>query len=168
MTTAVADMVPKQPLSLTEVLGYSNPKIPCYHAEFYNLTEAESLEVFQDVKKWLWACALRSYLEKTGMSAPTTLTITPELVGIDQMWHTFLLFSRDYQEFCTKYLGTFIHHDPIEQEVKETFRELVQKNPTEAKEQRQKEMRPQLEFLHQHLGEQTLKRWFLKTTACGI
>lgn len=164
----MADTARNSPLPLTEVLSYSNLKIARYHGELHQLSEARSLELFEDVKQWLWACALRSWLEKSGESVPTTLTITPELMDIDRMWHTFLLFSKDYQHFCTTYLNTFIHHDPIEQEEKESFRKLVQKNPVEAKELRKKEMRPQLEFLHQHLGEQTLKRWFLKTTACGI
>lgn len=33
---------------------------------------------------------------------------------IDTMWHTFLLFTRDYKEFCECYLGRFINHEPFE------------------------------------------------------
>jgi pSer/pThr/pTyr-binding forkhead associated (FHA) protein len=163
----VADAALNSPLPLTEALSYSNPKIARYHAELYKLSEVGSVELFEDVKQWLWACALRSWLEKSGESVPTALTITPELMNIDSMWHTFLLFTEDYQYFCSTYLKTFVHHDPIAQEEKESFRELIQKNPIEAKELRKKEMRPQLEFLYRHLGEATLTRWFLKPATCG-
>ena len=33
---------------------------------------------------------------------------------IDSVWHTFLLFTRDYADFCRDYLGRFIHHEPFE------------------------------------------------------
>ena len=31
---------------------------------------------------------------------------------IDEMWHTFLLYSKDYYDFCHQYLGRMIHHRP--------------------------------------------------------
>jgi hypothetical protein len=33
---------------------------------------------------------------------------------VDEMWHTALLFTRSYRDFCERYLGTFIHHVPVE------------------------------------------------------
>ncbi|HEY9405378.1 MAG TPA: hypothetical protein VIQ24_22195 [Pyrinomonadaceae bacterium] len=35
--------------------------------------------------------------------------------SIDRMWHTFLLFTKDYKTFCEVYLGMFINHEPFEQ-----------------------------------------------------
>jgi hypothetical protein len=34
--------------------------------------------------------------------------------SIDSMWHTFLLFTKDYRTFCIDYLGKFIEHEPFE------------------------------------------------------
>jgi hypothetical protein len=34
---------------------------------------------------------------------------------IDDMWHTFILFTRDYREFCTLHFGRFIDHEPTEE-----------------------------------------------------
>jgi|GEM_PF-3203879 len=31
---------------------------------------------------------------------------------IDNLWHTFLLFTQDYQKFCYECFGKFIHHTP--------------------------------------------------------
>jgi len=31
---------------------------------------------------------------------------------VDDLWHEMLLFTHDYQEFCTRLAGRFIHHNP--------------------------------------------------------
>lgn len=31
---------------------------------------------------------------------------------VDLGWHTFILHTRDYHEFCMRHAGRFIHHDP--------------------------------------------------------
>jgi hypothetical protein len=31
---------------------------------------------------------------------------------MDEVWHTFILFTKDYQQFCETAVGRFIHHYP--------------------------------------------------------
>lgn len=31
---------------------------------------------------------------------------------VDDLWHEFILFTRDYQKFCDKAFGQFLHHTP--------------------------------------------------------
>jgi len=31
---------------------------------------------------------------------------------LDEAWHTFILFTKDYATFCNDYVGKFIHHMP--------------------------------------------------------
>jgi hypothetical protein len=31
---------------------------------------------------------------------------------VDDMWHTFILFTREYARFCDEVAGTFLHHTP--------------------------------------------------------
>jgi hypothetical protein len=33
---------------------------------------------------------------------------------VDEAWHEFILFTRDYQDFCQKVFGQFLHHIPTE------------------------------------------------------
>jgi len=42
--------------------------------------------------------------------------MTPEIAQIDEMWHTFILFTRDYAAFCEGHFGCFLHHVPNEDE----------------------------------------------------
>ncbi|HEY1903072.1 MAG TPA: hypothetical protein VGG56_11600 [Terracidiphilus sp.] len=32
---------------------------------------------------------------------------------VDEVWHTFILFTEEYANFCSCYLGKFLHHKPI-------------------------------------------------------
>ncbi len=34
--------------------------------------------------------------------------------AVDVAWHEFILFTREYQGFCTRALGRFLHHTPAE------------------------------------------------------
>ena len=31
---------------------------------------------------------------------------------VDGVWHEFILFTKQYQNFCQRFFGTFIHHTP--------------------------------------------------------
>jgi hypothetical protein len=33
---------------------------------------------------------------------------------VDVAWHEFILFTREYSQFCSKALGHFLHHTPAE------------------------------------------------------
>jgi len=36
-----------------------------------------------------------------------------DAVGVaDDLWREFILYTRDYQRFCRKGLGEFLHHAP--------------------------------------------------------
>ncbi|MEH0930892.1 glycine-rich domain-containing protein [Micromonospora sp. CPCC 205558] len=44
-------------------------------------------------------------------AAVTTTPIGPSAL-VDIGWHTFILHTRDYAEFCDRIAGRFIHHEP--------------------------------------------------------
>lgn len=54
----------------------------------------------REIKRFLVLCALNRSANY-GMNGP-----------IDDLWHTFLLFTREYQQFCHEIAGHFIHHIP--------------------------------------------------------
>ena len=51
---------------------------------------------------------------------------------VDEIWHQFILYTRDYQKFCNDYLGEFLHHIPsiktsdIPVESEEAFRDTYE------------------------------------------
>ena len=63
----------------------------------------ESLALFQELKKYFV------------LSALDARRIVPMFsTRIDEAWHQFALFTREYQYFCSEFAGKFIHHQPVE------------------------------------------------------
>jgi hypothetical protein len=86
-------------VSLDLVMQYHNEDIVQRISSDNNISYDEALQIFGETKRFLYLCGCYS-----GGFAPTTL--------IDLGWHAFILHTWDYQEFCMKYFGKFIHHFP--------------------------------------------------------
>ena len=92
--------------SLAELRTYKNPRVLeqfCYTHGDYSLIQAEQL--FTDLLAWLWLKNQRTHQQK-----PTYLF--GPLLLLDQLWHLFILHTRDYTEFSERYFGSYLHHDP--------------------------------------------------------
>lgn len=85
--------------SLNHVLGYKNPNVIKKHASENGLPYEEAEKHFEECIKFLYICTL------------TDQSLSPSK-DLDKIWHTFILFTKDYQLFCHNYLGKFIHHVP--------------------------------------------------------
>ncbi len=55
---------------------------------------------------------LREYFHLCRLSGDNMVSMPSE--AVDMAWHEFILFTREYQEFCDKALGCFLHHLPAE------------------------------------------------------
>ena len=54
-------------------------------------------------------------------------------MAIDEMWHTFVLFTQPYAAFCQRYFGRFIHHAPSTRVEREGEQALWQSDPEAAR-----------------------------------
>ena len=66
--------------------------------------------------------ATRDYFYICNQAKGKMVAMPSEIV--DVLWHEFLLFTREYQDFCQKGIGRFLHHTPTE----------AMKSPTSAQE----------------------------------
>jgi hypothetical protein len=128
--------------SLEEALAYRHPGVVRRYAKEQHASPQEAEEVFRETLKWLYLCA-------RGIRADVGCAMTVEIGQLDEMWHTFLLFTRDYADFCERYFGFFLHHIPVEE-----GQEAVTAD----------ELRGLLErqygLVHDVLGAQTLTTWY--------
>lgn len=147
---AAVEFNPKA-LSLKETLEYKAPEVIAQFERAHPELKKDSHLIFNETLKWLWAC--------THKQGPA-LIISTEIEVIDLMWHQFILFTKDYSEFCKTYLGQFIHHDPLTTSQLQEFDALRNSDPIAAKKKRQEELKPQLEFLYDLLGAETLTLWY--------
>lgn len=138
---------------LKHLLNYKNNKIIArYHVDYPHATMPAE-EAWQELMKFIWLCH-KHKADKLSFPNDETLdfycVIHIEMADIDNMWHTFLLFTRDYHEFCHTHLnGVFFHHDP-----------LPEQNTPASEELYSLELSRYLSYIHDHLGEETLLKWF--------
>ena len=60
----------------------------------------------RELKRFLVLCALDPDAAY-GMNGP-----------VDELWHTFIMFTLDYARFCEEVAGRFLHHVPASEEAK--------------------------------------------------
>lgn len=84
---------------LDRVMAYENPDLVARLRSKLDLSAEDAKQLFEDTKRFLFLCGT-----VRGQWSPTEL--------IDEGWHNFILFTKDYAEFCQLFFGRFIHHDP--------------------------------------------------------
>jgi len=134
-----------QPVSLAEVLAYRHPGVIRRYAKEHGASPEEAAELFQETLKWLYLC----YRSATDLPEGTGCTMLPDIMKLDGMWHTFLLFTRDYADFCEHYFGFFLHHVPTEEEERQPVDEATLRQQLEQ----------QYALVYDVLGEETLTAW---------
>lgn len=88
-------------VSSQDVLAYTNPAVVRRIAKDECLTEEEAGRAFSGMLQFLYVTAT-----VTGRGGPPYY--------IDAAWHAFILHTRDYAEFCDRYFGRFLHHQPLD------------------------------------------------------
>lgn len=140
-------------IKLHRLLEYENDNVLSRYQKEYPDTNMTAKEVFSELMKYIWLCHKhasdkKQYPENESLNFKCVMHI--EMEDIDNMWHTFLLFTRDYQKFCNNYLnGNFFHHDPLPSKQQD-----VSKNKYE------EELHRYLSYICENLGEETLVKWF--------
>lgn len=92
-------LVPGKTISINAVMGYKNDSLVRRFQHKLGLSQKEAQMLLDDVKRFLYLCATE---EKR--------IVPPGMV--DEGWHSFILFTKDYANFCQRYFGKFIHHQP--------------------------------------------------------
>jgi hypothetical protein len=134
-----------KPPSLEEVLAYCHPGVVNRFRKEHRSSREEAEEVFREMLKWLYLCA-------QGIDGPEGFAchMSPEIEKIDWMWHAFVLFTRDYADFCDRYFGFFLHHVPEEDSEEASLDEGPLRGQLER----------QYGLVYDLLGADTLTAWY--------
>ncbi|WP_058525637.1 hypothetical protein [Legionella erythra] len=125
---------------LAAILAYQNSTVVrhfAYHHPAFD--DKASQQLFNDLLAWLWLNAYRQQTERR------TYLFGP-LLPLDDMWHTFILHTRDYMDFCQAFFKTYFHHDV--------------EPPTAAHQLSPEELADFLNDCYDHLGEAWVNRYF--------
>jgi hypothetical protein len=108
-------VTPTYPLGIRERSAFSPEQITMLTAlESYDLWfVTERIERKQLLPAEVTVAALtefRKYMALIGLGYRRLAMTSKE---VDEIWHQFILFTREYQEFCHTVFGEFIHHAPV-------------------------------------------------------
>lgn len=91
--------------ALSELLAYKNRQVIDYYIHHHpDVSSKQATVLFSDLLAWLW---LNAYRESKGKH---TYFFGPLLI-LDDIWHAFILHTRDYAEFCKHFFIDYFHHD---------------------------------------------------------
>jgi hypothetical protein len=134
--------------SLAQILEYSNSDILNRYEIDYASNKFESTEALKELIKFLWLSQTHES-EKADYPDKEELNFIcgiPE--ELDDMWHTLLLFTKEYLDFCTENFGKFVHHDPTGETERLTM------------DMSQPDFTRYFNYVRKKLGEETLHKWF--------
>jgi hypothetical protein len=140
---------------LEDIQRYTNEAVVLRFMETWDLPRAEADELFDDMLKWLWLGAT-----VTTWANPPRLAISPSTKLVDEMWHTFILFSRDYVTFCEQFFGFYLHHSPTPRSEYERQIDGYERDPATYLHNLRLEFCRLYEVIFDLLGEQTLIKWY--------
>lgn len=96
--------------SISEVLEYKCDVAMAVFKRKYQVDDIDAEDLWRDTLQWLWLG--RFHEIDCNMEKPRQLVIFPQLLSIDEMWHAFILCTREYHYFCNHFFGCYIHHAP--------------------------------------------------------
>jgi hypothetical protein len=139
--------------NLNELLEYQNQSVLNRYQKDFTQSKITAKNWFSELLKFIWL-SMKHHHEKShhpeNVAFHFTCAIHPEMKEIDDMWHTFLLFTQDYHDFCQRYLnGFFFHHQP-----------LASNEEKISTRQYKKELERYLSYIYENLGEETVLAWF--------
>lgn len=145
---------------LDQVLAYRNDRVIESFTRKFDVSAEEADKIFVEVLRWLW------YIASTRPTVfnPEAHGMDEQIFIIDEMWHTFILVTHDYAEFCSQMFGRFIHHDPgsagaelygadYSSEVEPGYEDRIVARTMERK-------RAKYTDIHYRLGKDVFVRWY--------
>jgi hypothetical protein len=82
------------------------------YAKFLDQRLAARRPELSEAQRCLVFDALREYFQLCRAARKRMVAMPSQVV--DDAWHEFILFTRQYQHFCTSSFGRFLHHTPAE------------------------------------------------------
>jgi hypothetical protein len=93
MDTIIFNTIDQAKINLA--LSFENKAILQKFCVEQSRTEQEAEDYFMELKKFLYLCA------------SCNQTLAPS-IEIDKIWHTFILFTKEYRNYCTQFIGKYM------------------------------------------------------------
>src|SRR5262245_2003571 len=97
--------------TLEEILEYKNPAVIRRFQKEHPDKSHRAENIFADLMRFFWGTK-KHLLDRTDQPKNEDLNffflMDEDMREIDQMWHVFLLYTRDYTDYCQRYFGEYL------------------------------------------------------------
>jgi hypothetical protein len=135
-------------IMLSELMQYRNEDVLSRFTDLMDVTDEEAEDIFTETKKFLFIC------RQPGVFIPD------ELLIVDEMWHNFILFTKEYQDFCAFYFGGYLHHTPATRAAKTQHQEELAADAAAVKNAFNEKLARLMSVTYDELGPNTVVKWF--------
>jgi hypothetical protein len=141
---------------LNKTIQFRNESVILRFQSENGLSYKESVLIFKDLLYFLWLTNWAKQQNQKKVPNKVFIGIRSSLLILDEMWHTFVLYSRSYEKFCKDFFGQHIYHNPGP-----SFLEINNsKRPMEAS-NTENVWRKQKQITLSLLGRTVHKRWYV-------
>jgi hypothetical protein len=88
---------------ITSVMDYQMPDIITRCQKDFGYTDDDMVLLERELKRYLILCMVKENIDDT---------INMYSGDVDNLWHSFILFTKEYTAFCHENAQRFIHHSP--------------------------------------------------------
>lgn len=138
--------------SLESLKEYTNRHVLERYKKDHPDNKMPAEQAFEEIKKYFWL-GQKHRIDRENSPDNEALkfecSVHFEMKEIDDMWHTFILFTIDYMRFCEEYFGEFIHHLPNTDDEEQLDDAAFAEDLTKY-----------LSYIYDELGEETVRTWF--------
>lgn len=149
---------------LAEIEAHQENEVILKFSRDNGLSISQSEMLFKETMRLLWLMAKHQCDLKENLSAdvPAIFTIQKAMDSLDKMWHEYILFTKSYHHFCHHFFGEYFHHIPCSEEEYLAFQARAKLQKEAFVELEREKIATYVEYIHKHLGEETVNRWFFE------
>jgi hypothetical protein len=140
----------KRLVALADVVAYRHPEVVARFCDAWDVAPPEARRIFADLMRYLWL----THVPGAGEIGPVRI--------VDEMWHTFLVYTIDYRAFSQRYFGAMVEHQPTLARDKRAFARLQRRSPQRAKREVAAEVERDAALVIDHLGARVAHRWYIE------
>ena len=136
-------------------LAYRNDEIVAKFRESWDVTQAEAEDLFEETLRLLWVI-------QTSRANGKHFKVEPAFYILDQMWHTFALFTPEYRAYCERAYGRFLEHTPTTRAEVAAKADEIARDPEGFAERELATSVYKWQLVRETFGDETLVKWWVE------
>lgn len=144
---------------LDTLLSYQHPAVVRRFQKEYPHRAEQAEQLFTDLLLFFWISKKHAVDQQQSLENDDLnfiFIMDEEMLAIDLMWHIFLLYTKDYMDFCEQYFGEYLHHLPDVVPILKRNQDLFDPEINLSR---------LLSYTYDHLGADVIQRWFSISSA---